>query len=442
MFTIRKIEKRKDFKKFVKFPTQLYKNNPNYVPAIESDELKMTTNKNAHFEECEHAYFLAERDGKVIGRIACVVLFPFNIKNNSKYARFTRFDVIEDEEVAHALLATAEDWARSQGMEYIHGPLGYDDLEREGLMVAGFEHFGSYLTSYNAEYYKTFIESFGYEPDAKWVEWRFKFPMKMDDRVARIANIVESRYGFHEKKFKSVNEAIKKHGDDFFDLLDETFEELYGTMPFNEELRKQVIATFKIMLDLKYICLVFDKHEKLIGFGLTWPSLAKAMKETNGRALPFGFLKWIKALKKPTAVELGIISVKKEYQKLGVTGFIIKKLFDRLMAIPSIKYADTGVQLETNTGAISSLEMFDRELIRRKTCYIKSLIPKQEKPQKKSEDKKSKVTPKKEDKKENTPKKSNANTSASKNSTKKTKQSGSSKSGSTSKKSNGTKSKS
>ncbi len=374
MFTIRKIEKRKDFKRFVKFPTELYKDNPNYIPPMEADEYKMTTKRNAHFKECDHIYFLAENEkGKVIGRIACVIMFPYNEKNNCKYARFTRFDVIDDEEVAHALLSTAEDWARSKGMEYIHGPLGYDDLEREGLMVAGFENKGAYLTSYNAPYYQTYIENFGYKPDAKWVEWRFKFPMKMDERVARVADIVQKRYGFHEKKFKSLKQLIKSEGDNFFNLLDEMFRDLYGTMPFNEELRKQVIATFKVVLDMKYICLVYNKNEELIGFGLTWPSLADAMKKTNGRALPFGFLKWIKAIKHPNAIELGIQAVKKEYQHLGVTGFIIKTLFDRISSIPGVQYADTGVQLETNTGAITSLEMFDRELIRRKTCYIKQL---------------------------------------------------------------------
>jgi hypothetical protein len=373
MFTIRKIEKRKDIKKFVKFPTELYKDNPNYIPPMEADEYKMATKRNAHFKECEHAYFLAEENGKVVGRIACVILFPYNEKNNSKYARFTRFDVIDNEEIAHALLATAEAWAKDKGMEYIHGPLGYDDLEREGLMVYGFENKGAYLTSYNAPYYQTYIENFGYTPDAKWVEWRFKFPLKMDERVARVADIVEKRYGFHEKKFRSMNQLIKSEGNKFFDLLDEMFKDLYGTMPFNAELRKQVIATFKLVLDQRFICLVYNKQEELIGFGLTWPSLADAMRKTKGRALPFGFIEWLKAIKHPTAVELGIQCVKKEYQKLGVTGFIIKKLFDRLEKMPDIKYADTGVQLETNTSAISSLEMFDRELIRRKTCYIKKL---------------------------------------------------------------------
>lgn len=373
MITVRQISKKKDYKKFVRFPTELYKDNPNYIPPMESDELKMTTKKNAHYDECEQAYFLAERDGKVVGRIACLIMHEFNKKNNLKYARFTRFDLIDDAEVANALLSTAENWAREHGMEYIHGPLGYDDLEREGLTVFGFENKGSFITGYNAPYYQKLVEDNGYTPDCRWVEWRLKFPPKMDSRVDRIANIVENRYGFHEEKYKSVNDIIKKHKDDFFDLLDESFKDLYGTMPFNEKLREQTIALFKLVLDLRYICLVFDKHGKLIGFGITWPSLADAMKQTNGRMLPFGFIKWLKAIKHPNAVELGIIAVKKEYQKLGVTAFIIKKLFDRLTTIPGIKYADTGVQLETNTGAITSLDMFERELIRKKTCYIKKL---------------------------------------------------------------------
>ena len=374
MITVRQISKRIDFKKFVKFPTELYKNNPNYILPMESDEFKMTTKKNAHYSECDQAYFLAEDDkGNVVGRIACLVMYPFNDKNKCKYARFTRFDFVDSEEVAHSLLKSAEDWAKEQGMEFIHGPLGYDDLEREGLLTFGFENKGSYITGYNAPYYQTYVESYSYTPDAKWVEWRLKFPQPIDERVERVSNIVEKRYGFHEKEYKNVNEIIKHHGNDFFDLLDETFEELYGTMPFNEELRKQVISMFKLVLDKRYICLVFDKNERLCGFGLTWPSLADAMKETDGRALPLGFIKWLKAIKKPNAVELGIISVKKEYQKLGVTAFIIKNLLKRLSKIPTIKYADTGVQLETNTGAIRSLEMFDRTLIRKRTCYIKDL---------------------------------------------------------------------
>lgn len=370
MFTIKKINSKKDYKKFVRFPIELYKGNPNYIPSIESDEIKMTTKKNPHFGECDQAYFLAEENGKVIGRIACLIMHRYNKKNDSKYARFSRFDVIENEEVAHALLTAAIEWAKTMGMEYVHGPLGYDDLEKEGLMVYGFEHKGSFITSYNAEYYQRFIESYGFKPDARWVEWRFNLPQKKNERVDRIANIVEKRYGFHEKYYNSINKLIKNHRKEFFELLDETFEELYGTFSFNDELRRQLISMFKLVLNEKYLCLVFDKQEKLIGFGLTWPSLADAMQKTKGRAFPFGWVRWLKAIKNPNAVELGIIAVKKEYQKLGVTAFIINKLLDRITSVSSIKYAVTGVQLETNTNAISSLDMFERELIRKKICYI------------------------------------------------------------------------
>lgn len=372
MFTIRRITKRSDYKKFVKFPTKLYKDEPNYIPPMESDEFKMTTKKNAHYKECDQAHFLAEQDGKVVGRIACVVMHKYNEKNNCKYARFTRFDVIDNEEIAHALLQNAIDWAKEMGMEYVHGPLGYDDLEREGLMVEGFEHKGAFITSYNFPYYQTFIENFGFTPDARWVEWRFKCPQKIDERVERVANIVEKRYGFHEVKC-SIDQLIKDHGDEFFDLIDESFDELYGTIPFNDELRKQVISSFKLVLNEKFLCLVFDKNEKLIGFGLTFPSLAEAMRETKGRMLPFGFIKWLKAIRNPKAIELGIIAVKKEYQKLGVTAFIIKKILTTISSMPNIKEAVTGVQLETNTAAIGALDMFERDLIRRKICYIKKI---------------------------------------------------------------------
>lgn len=373
MVTVRQITKRKDYKKFVKFPTNLYKDNPYYVPPMEMDEFKMTTKKNAHYDECDQAYFLAEEGGKVVGRIACIVLHPFNTKNNAKYARFTRFDVIDSEEVAHLLLKTAEDWAKNQGMEYIHGPLGYDDLEREGLMTFGFDKKSSFISNYNHPYYQTYIESYGYVPDAKWVEWRIKLPIAKNERIERVADMVERRYGFHEKEFKNMNDLIKKHGDDFFDLIDETFEDLYGTIPFTEKLRKQVISTFKLILDKRYVCLVFNKEEKLIGFGLSWPSFADAMIKSRGRALPFGFIHWLKALKKPNAVDLGIQAVRKEYRKFGVTGFIIHKLQERFSKIPTLEYADTALQLEDNDGALRSLEMFERELIRKKTCYIKKL---------------------------------------------------------------------
>ncbi len=373
MIEIVKVNNKKDMKKFVRFPTELYKDNPYYVPPIEIDELNLANpKKNASFEDCDAEYFLAKKDGKVVGRIAGLICHAFNKKNKTKYARFSRFDTINDPEVAKALLETAENWARGKGMEYIHGPLGFDDLEREGLMTKGFDVMGTFQGSYNAPYYQKLVEDNGYVPDCKWVEWRIPVPKEENERASRVANMVEKRYGFHEKQFKNKKEIIEKYGKEFFKLLDECYENIYGTIPFTDKLIEQTIGLFNIVLDHDYISFIFNKKDELFGFGLGYPSLAKAMNKSKGRYLPFGWIRLLHAIKHPKVVELGLIAVKPEYQKQGVTAVIINKMHKR-MRENGIIYADTGLQLETNIPAIASLDMFERELIRKKTCYIKKL---------------------------------------------------------------------
>lgn len=373
MLIVKKIESRKDFKKFVKFPTWLYRNEPNYIPPIELDEFNLTNpKKNASFEESDAEYWLAERDGVVVGRVAGIISHPYNKKNNTKRARFSRFDFIDDAEVADALLKTVENWAREKGMEDIHGPLGFNDLEREGLLVEGFDTIGTFQGSWNAEYYQHHIERNGYVPDAKWVEWRMTVPEKIDERVERVAGMIEKRYGFYEKKFKNKKEIINEYGKKFFELLDECFEPLYGTIPFNEKLVKQTIDLFKIVIDTDYVSIIMDKEGELAGFGLGYPSIARAMQKSRGRYLPFGIFRLLHAIKRPKYIELGLIAVKPKYQKMGVTALIIKNMLERIKK-NGIIYADTGSQLETNTAVISALDMIPRKLIRRKTCYLKKL---------------------------------------------------------------------
>lgn len=373
MVEVKKVNGKKEMKMFVRFPTELYKDNKYYVPPIEMDEMNLANpKKNASFDECEAEYFLAWRDGKVVGRIAGIISRPYNEKNNRKYARFSRFDLINDSEVAKALLSTAENWARERGMEYIHGPLGFNDLEREGLMTAGFDVMGTFQASYNADYYQKLVEENGYVPDCKWVEWRIQSMTEENERAARVCEMVTKRYGFYEKKFKNKKEVIKKYGKAFFELLDICYKDLYGTIPFNDKLIDQTIGLFNLVLDTDYISLVFNKQDELIGFGLGYPSLAEALNKSRGRFLPWGWARMLKAIKKPKVVELGLIAVRPEYQKMGVTAVIIHNMHER-MRKNKILYADTGLQLETNTAAIQSLDMFERDLIRKKTCYIKQL---------------------------------------------------------------------
>ena len=374
MLEIKKVQSKADFKKFVRFPMLLYKGNDNYVPAFELDEYNLTNpKKNASFKETDAIYFLAIRDGKIVGRIAGLISHAYNKKNNARYARFSRFDVENDIEAGHALLKAAEDWARENGMDTIHGPLGFNDLEREGLLVEGFDKKGTYIGSYNNPYYKDIIESFGYTPDCKWVEWRIPTANQDIQRAHRVAGIVEKRYGFYEKKFKSKKELLSKYGRKFFELLDECYENIYGTIPFNDQLIKQTIDQFMLIIDLDFVSLIFDKNDQLAGFGIGFPSLGEALYKSKGRYLPFGFIRMLKAIKNPKVLELALIAVKPEYQKMGLTAIIISKMFGRILERGNIEYCDTGCQLETNTAALASLDVFDREIIRRKICYIKKL---------------------------------------------------------------------
>lgn len=374
MVEVREVKTKREFKKFVKFPTELYKDNPNYIPPIELDEYNLTNpKKNASFEDSEAIYFLAYKDGKVVGRIAGIICRLYNEKNNTKRARFGRFDLIDDPEVADALFKAVEGWAKEKGMVDIHGPLGFNDLEREGLMTYGFDKLGTFQGSYNADYYEAHVERNGYVPDARWVEWRMHMPKQVDEKVARMSKIVEKRYGFYEKKFKSTREIINKYGRQFFELLDECYADLYGTIPFSEKLVKQTIGLFKIVLDKKYISIILDKDGEMAGFGVGYPSLAKAMQKSHGRYLPFGIFRMLHAIKHPRTLELALIAVKPKYQRMGVTAIIINNIMERVIKYGKIEYCDTGSQLETNTSVINALDMIDRDLIRKKVCYIKKL---------------------------------------------------------------------
>lgn len=320
MIEVKQIKSKKEFKKFVKFPTELYKCNPYYVPPIELDEYNLTNpKKNASFNDCDAVYFLAYKDGRVVGRVAGIICRLYNEKNNAKRARFSRFDLIDDSEVAKALLTAVEEWAKSMGMEDIHGPLGFNDLEREGLLTYGFDTIGTFQGSWNADYYEKHIVDNGYEPDARWVEWRITVPEKIDEKVDRMAGVIEKRFGFHEKQFKNTKEIINKYGKEIFEVLDEAFAPLYGTMPFNDKLVKQTIDLFKLIINKDYVSIVFDKEDKVAGFGVAYPSVARAMQKGKGRFLPFGIFHMLHDICKPKYLELALIGVRPKYQHMGVT---------------------------------------------------------------------------------------------------------------------------
>lgn len=373
MIEVKVVKGRRMRKAFVRFPNKIFKDDPHYVPPIEMDEYNlMNAKKNASFEDSDAECFLAYKDGKVAGRIMGIISHLYNKKNNSKRARLSRFDCIDDQEVANALFSTVETWAKEKGMDTIHGPLGFNDLEREGLMTEGQDHMGTYQGSYHAPWYKKLIENAGYKPEATWIEWRIYVPEKCPERIERVANVVEKRYGLHEKQFKSMKALVDYAAKDVFDMVDECYKNLYGTIPFTDKLIKQTIQLFNIVLDRDYITLIYDKNDKLAAFGLGYPSLAKAMAKAKGRFLPFGVFHILHAIKHPKVLELGLIAVRPDLQKMGAVSLVIRNMLQRIQK-NGIEYCEAGQELITNEPVQRAFEMFDRDLVRTKVCYVKKL---------------------------------------------------------------------
>ena len=373
MIEIKVVKSRKDKKLFARFPNKIFKNDPHYVPPFEYDEYHiLNPKKNVSLEDADAECFLAYKDGKVVGRIMGIISHLYNKKNNEKRARISRFDSIDDQEVANALFNAVESWAKEKGMNIVCGPLGFNDLEREGLMVDGWDYMGTYQCSYHAPWYQNLFNNYGYKEEVRWIEYRLFVPEKIPEKVDRVADIMEKRYGYYEKHFKSTNELLRACKKDVFKLIDDCYSHLYGTVPFSEKLIDQTIKLFKIVLDKDYISLVYNKNDELVAFGLGYASLAKAMHNSKGRYLPFGIFRMLHAIKHPKVVELGLVAVRPDLQGSGVISLVMRNFTQRLIK-NKIEYCEAGQELVTNTPVHKAFSMFDRKVIRQKVSYVKEI---------------------------------------------------------------------
>ena len=373
MVEVKKVVGSRMRKQFARFPNQIFKNDPHYVPPFEYDEYHvLNPKKNVSLEDATAECFLAYKDGKLAGRIMGIISHLYNKKNNEKRARISRFDCIDDQEVANALFDTVEDWAREHGMDTVCGPLGFNDLEREGLMVDGWDYMGTYQCSYHAPWYQNLFQNFGYKEEVRWIEYRLFVPEKMPEKIERVADIMEKRYGYYEKRFKSTNELLKACKKDAFKLIDECYSHLYGTIPFSEKLIDQTINLFKIVLDKDYISLIYNKENELVAFGLGYASLAEAMHKSKGRYLPFGIFRMLHAIKHPKVVELGLVAVRPDLQGTGVISLVLRNFTRRLMQ-NKIEYCEAGQELTTNTPVHKAFAMYDRIVARQKVSYVKKI---------------------------------------------------------------------
>jgi len=373
MIEIKEVKTKKDIKTFVQFPHTLYKGNPNYVPFLNIDEInKFDEKKNESYEDCDVKCYLAYKDGKVVGRIAGIIQRLYNEKVNEKRVRFSRFDCINDTEVSRALFSTVEAWAKEMGMKLIHGPMGYNDLDREGLLIEGFDQMSTFEEQYNHEYYASLIEDYGFKKEVDWVEYRIFSPKEPNERIERVARVVSKRYNLKVVKAKSVKSFIKEYKDQFFETLDQAYSPLYGVVPFSEKMKNSLIDQFSLILKKDFIVAVVDDKNNMVGFGLVFPPMSQAVNKSQGKLLPCGLFRILRQIKNPKSIDLGLIAIKPEYQNKGVNTLILSVLINGMIE-KKIEYAETNLMLENNTRIQSQWDIFDYIQHKRRRSYVKEI---------------------------------------------------------------------
>jgi len=369
------VTSRKELKQFVQFFYDLYRGNDYAVPYLFSDEMStLEHDGNPSFECCEAEYFMAIKDGKMVGRVAAIINHRANERWDRKQVRFSWFDFVDDPEVSAALLKTVEDWGRAKGMTEIAGPIGFIDTDREGMLVEGFDELSTMYINYNYPYYPQHMEQRGYEKANDWVELRVKVPEVVPDKFAKITEMVRKRYGLRVHKFSRKELVQDGWGERIFDLLNETYKNLYGFSQLVDQLVYLVVNDYIKLADLNLVTGIMD-GDKLVGFGVTFPSFSKALRKTrDGRFLPFGWWHLLKILKwhKTDTVDLLLIGVLPEYRSKGANALIFDDLIRQFRSY-GFDWAITGPQMETNEGVLSQWQYLESEQIRRHRCYKKDL---------------------------------------------------------------------
>ena len=372
---IKEVVTKAERKIFVDFPNRLYRDNPYFVPAFFNDDMQDWDPKlNPAFSYCEAKAFLAYRGSEVVGRIGAILSHAANKKWDYNRMRFSQVDFIDDREVSSALFETVENWAREKGCDEVHGPLGFCDLDREGMLVEGFDKRSMFITYYNHPYYIEHLTDLGYLKDTDWIEHLLPLGDENSStykRLKRISDAMLRRTGYHKVQIKKKMDFapyIKKA----FELVNIAYAPLYGVVELNDKQIRKYTNKFLPLVNPDLCCLVVDDNDELMGFGVGAPSMSEAMRKCHGHLFPFGWAGVLKSLRKNDTLDLFLIAIKPELQGSGVNGIIMEHLYTGCIK-HGIKHAETGPQLETNYKVHSQWKMFEVEPQKRRRCFIKKI---------------------------------------------------------------------
>ena len=372
MVEIKMVQTNGDIKQFIDFPLKLYKNCKYFVPPLYADEKKLLKS-GGNGEDYKSVFYLAKRDGKIVGRIQGIIQYGYNLKKGVKQARFSRFDCIEDQEVANALFYAVEQWAKKENMTEICGPLGFNDLDREGLLVEGFEEYSTFEEQYNYEYYGKLIENIGFKKDVDWVEYELKLPDEKNQVLERVAKRALEMNSLHiADNSVSKREYIKKYRDGFFETLDVCYSDLYGTVKISKQAQDELISQFMMIVNKKYLIFLCDKNENVVGFGLCFPAIGQAVTKSGGKLTPLTLLRILKAVKNPKTLDLGLVAIRPEYQKKGVNAVMLNGIM-KMLEEGKVVRCETNLNLESNEAVQSQWKRFKSRQHKRRRAYIKPI---------------------------------------------------------------------
>lgn len=373
MVTIKEVKTRKDLRTFAGFNEKMYRDVPQAMPDLISDEMaNFNPKKNPAFEYAESRQWLAYKDGECVGRIGAIISHKANAKWDRKRIRFTRVDFIDDYEVSEALFKTVENWGREKGLKAVHGPMGFCDLDQEGMLIEGFEYDGIFITINNAPYYKEHMERLGYVKSVDWIENRIDIP----DEIPPVFDKMCERV-LKDNKLKIVKVKnrlqLRKYIKYIFDVVNDTAKILYGEVDLSEAQIKKYVNQFILMVNVRFISLLVNEKDEMVAIEVTVPSMGKASKKSHGRLFPFGWARLLYApYSKPDTLELYLVGVRDQYKKKGLPLVLITEILKAAIE-DGMKYAETGPMLEDNIKVQSMWKRFNKIQHRRRRCWIKEI---------------------------------------------------------------------
>jgi GNAT superfamily N-acetyltransferase len=372
LLTVVEVKTKRQLKKFVEFPFQLYKNNPYWIPPLRADEMNtLRWDRNPAFSYCKAKYWLVYKNGRMAGRIAGIINRRAIEKWNRKYARFGWLDFIDDPEVVRCLLGLVEDWARQEGMTGIQGPMGFCDLDREGMLIEGFDEVGTFTTLYNYPYYPRYMELMGYKKDVDWYEYILEVPEKLNDNILKVAELIEEKNKLRTITFDKPKQILP-YAKAIFDTINEAYKDLYNVVPLNDEQVEFYVKQYFSVVNPDFVNIVLDKDDKLAAFSLGFPSLAKTLQKTKGKLLPLGFIRMLRALRVNNSVDLLLVAVRPDLQGKGVNSLLMKAMAEACWK-NGIKVAHLNPQLESNLKVRSQWKHFTGQQHKKRRCYVKEL---------------------------------------------------------------------